>query len=104
VQSSPITAVSPMTTPMPWSMNTRLPMVAPGWISMPVSQRVKCDRKRASQRMRAFHSQCDRPMQGQRVESRIAGQHLPGGTGGGVAFENAGDIFTQTGEHEPIFY
>jgi hypothetical protein len=44
------------------------------------------------------------PMQGQRMEAGIAGQHLPGGTGGGVAFENAGDIFTQTGEHEPIFY
>src|SRR6478672_794214 len=37
--SSPISAVSPMTTPMPWSMKKRRPMVAPGWISMPVRNR-----------------------------------------------------------------
>jgi hypothetical protein len=43
-------------------------------------------------------------MQSQRMEARIAGQHLPGGTGGRIAIENAGNIFTQTGEHGPIFY
>jgi hypothetical protein len=46
VQSSPISAISPMTTPMPWSMKTRRPMVAPGWISMPVAQRAMCEMKR----------------------------------------------------------
>ncbi len=40
-------AVSPMTTPMPWSMKKRRPMVAPGWISMPVRNRVNCARIRA---------------------------------------------------------
>ena len=30
VQLSPISAVSPITTPIPWSMNSPLPMVAPG--------------------------------------------------------------------------
>src|SRR5450759_1346050 len=48
--SSPTTAVSPMTTPMPWSINRRRPMVAPGWISIPVAARVSCESKRASSR------------------------------------------------------
>ena len=30
--------VSPMTTPVPWSMKKSLPMVAPGWMSMPVRE------------------------------------------------------------------
>lgn len=33
--SSPISTVSPMTTLVPWSMKKFLPMVAPGWISIP---------------------------------------------------------------------
>src|SRR5690606_5909148 len=37
--SSPTTVVSPITTPMPWSMNSRRPIRAPGWISMPVVAR-----------------------------------------------------------------
>src|SRR5690606_15681814 len=36
---SPTSAVSPMTTPAPWSMNTQRPMRAPGWISTPVTAR-----------------------------------------------------------------
>jgi hypothetical protein len=42
-QSSPISAVSPITTPMPWSMNSPSPIVAPGWISMPVNSRLKLE-------------------------------------------------------------
>ena len=39
---------------MPWSMNRPLPMVAPGWISMPVNRRASCEisRARKNQRMR----------------------------------------------------
>ncbi|MNP53518.1 hypothetical protein D3C76_1480000 [compost metagenome] len=55
VTSSPISAVSPMTMPMPWSMKKRRPMVAPGWISMPVSQRPKLDTRRASHLKSRFH-------------------------------------------------
>jgi len=58
VQPSPISAVSPITTPIPWSMNTPSPMVAPGWISMPVSQREKCEVKRPSQRRPRCQNQC----------------------------------------------
>src|SRR5574341_896461 len=32
----PITLVSPMTTPVPWSMKNFSPIRAPGWMSMPV--------------------------------------------------------------------
>ncbi|KEH10131.1 hypothetical protein GY15_30775 [Delftia sp. 670] len=58
VQPSPTTAVSPMTTPMPWSMKTRSPMTAPGWISMPVSQRPMCEMKRPSHLRPWFQHQC----------------------------------------------
>ena len=56
VQSSPISAVSPITTPMPWSMNTRSPIFAPGWISMPVRKRPQCEIQRASQCQPRSHS------------------------------------------------
>src|SRR6478736_5226558 len=48
--SSPTTAVSPTTTPMPWSMNSRRPIVAPGWISTPVTARDTWDSSRAGSR------------------------------------------------------
>ena len=41
--SSPISVVSPITTPEPWSMKKRRPMVAPGWISIPVKKRLICE-------------------------------------------------------------
>ena len=31
-------AVSPMTTPVPWSMKKLAPIFAPGWISIPVAE------------------------------------------------------------------
>ncbi|GEM_PF-6395046 len=34
--SSPISAVSPMTTPMAWSTKNLLPIFAAGWMSHPV--------------------------------------------------------------------
>ena len=37
-----------MTTPMPWSMKKRRPMLAPGWISMPVTKRLKWEMRRGS--------------------------------------------------------
>src|SRR4051812_3851189 len=41
VTSSPISAVSPITTPEPWSMKRPGPIVAAGWISTPVAARTK---------------------------------------------------------------
>ena len=83
-----------MTMPMPWSMNTRRPIVAPGWISMPVSQRPRCEITRASQRKPAFHKPVgDGPVPDQRVQARIAGEYFPTCAGGGVALEHDGDVF-----------
>ena len=39
VTFSPTSAVSPITTPIPWSMNSPSPICAAGWISIPVSER-----------------------------------------------------------------
>ena len=39
VTLSPTSAVSPITTPIPWSMNRPSPICAAGWISIPVSAR-----------------------------------------------------------------
>ena len=49
-----------MTTPIPWSMKKRRPIVAPGWISTPVSVRVTFERTRAGSRYagRPSHSRC----------------------------------------------
>ena len=43
MQSSPIVAVSPITIPIPWSINNLLPIVAPGWISIPVKNLPICE-------------------------------------------------------------
>ncbi len=48
--SSPTTAVSPITIPIPWSMNSRRPSWAPGWISIPVADRTAWDSSRAGSR------------------------------------------------------
>ncbi len=48
-----------MTTPMPWSMKNRRPIVAPGWISTPVIARTICESNRAASRVDGLpHSEC----------------------------------------------
>jgi hypothetical protein len=92
-------AVSPMTTPMPWSMNTRRPIFAPWWISMPVNQRARCDDKRASH----FKSQSPQAMRKavpeDGVQARIGRQHLEKGARGRVAFEDDGGCLPSNAEH-----
>src|SRR6478736_6132572 len=57
--SSPTSAVSPMTTPMPWSMKKRRPSRAAGWISTPVTERATVASTRAGNRPPGcFHSAC----------------------------------------------
>ena len=53
VTSSPIAAVSPITTPIPWSMKNPLPISAAGWISMPVTARATAAMRRGRTGMRA---------------------------------------------------
>ena len=45
---SPTSAVSPMTTPAPWSIKKPFPIFAPGWISIPVHHLTISERKRGS--------------------------------------------------------
>ena len=67
---------------------------------MPVSQRPQCASQRASQRKPPRHSRCvTSAVPDQRVQARIAGQHLPRRAGRGVAVEHDGDVFAQAGEH-----
>ncbi len=57
--SSPISVVSPMTTPIPWSMKNRRPIVAPGWISTPVTDLTIWDSSRAARRVEGLpHNEC----------------------------------------------
>ena len=56
VTSAPTSAVSPMTTPAAWSMNSRGPIVAAGWISTPVAKRAACDSARAPNLAPWIHS------------------------------------------------
>ena len=37
------------------------------------------------------------------MEAGVAGQHLPSGSGGRVAIEDNGNVFTESTEHEDIF-
>ena len=73
-----MSAVSPMTTPMPWSMKNRRPICAPGWISIPVSQRAEV-RHEAGE---PFEPAGPQPMRGAMdqhgVKAGIAGEYFPG--------------------------
>jgi hypothetical protein len=78
-------------------MKQRWPMLAPGWISIPVSQRPIWETKRPS------HLSSPQPMchamNDQRVEPWVAGEHLPRRARGRVALEYHRDFFFQAREH-----
>ena len=101
--SSPISAVSPMTTPMPWSMKNRRPMVAPGWISMPVSQRLTCETRRASQTEPALPKRVGQAVHPEGMQPRIAGQHFQQAPRRGVLGENGLDILSQQSEQAHLW-
>ena len=58
VTFSPTSAVSPITTPMPWSMNRPGPSFAAGWISIPVRNLDTWDTNRATVVHPFLHSRC----------------------------------------------
>jgi hypothetical protein len=82
-------------------MNTRRPIVAPGWISMPVKNRPTCEISRASQRNPNSTAVRHRPVPHERVQPRIAGEHFPTCAGRGVPLEHDGDVFAEAVEHGP---
>jgi hypothetical protein len=51
----PILQVSPTTTPVPWSMKKLWPIVAPGWMSMPVRLWTSSDIMRGSSGTRRLY-------------------------------------------------
>ena len=57
VTSVPISAVSPITTPLAWSMNKPGPRTAAGWMSTPVSHNVSAEHSRADSLRRRRQSQ-----------------------------------------------
>ena len=58
--SAPMTAVSPTTRPVPWSINTPLPIGTAGWISTAKTWDTRLCRKCASSRRPSHHSQWPR--------------------------------------------
>ena len=70
---------------------------------MPVSQRPQWESQRASQRQpQPPQPVRDGAVPDERVQPRIAGEHLPAGARRGVPVEYDGDVFTQTVEHAAI--
>jgi hypothetical protein len=95
VQPSPISAVSPTTTPMAWSKNTRSPIFAPG-VDLDAGQPAADMGHEAPQPLEAVVPEpVRRPVQHQRVQARITGQHLPGAARSRVTVEDALDVGAQ---------
>ena len=91
-QSSPISAVSPMTTPMPWSMNSPSPICAPGWISMPVTKRLKFEMTRGSTGTPRRCSAWASAVHLAGVEARVGEDDLERAAGGGIALADRVDV------------
>jgi hypothetical protein len=80
-------------------MNTRRPIFAPGWISMPVNQRARV-LDETGQPLEAQVPQAVRqavPEDG--VQAGIGGQHLEKGARRRIPVEHDADVFPQSGEH-----
>ena len=82
---SPISVVSPMTTPVPWSMKKLEPIVAPGWISMPVTLWASSDIILGQQRNILLPELVRDPMNGDSQYTGITDHHLINGLGGRIA-------------------
>jgi hypothetical protein len=74
-------------------MNTPSPIVAPGWISMPVGDEARQPAQAAPPQP------VGAAMQHQRVQPRVTRDHLPLAAGGRVAVEDALDVGAQAAEH-----
>ena len=87
-------------------MNTRRPIVAPGWISMPVSQRPQCASQRASQRRPAAPKPIDDgAVPDQRVQARDSKSPLRTSIrAAGSRSNTTADVFAESIEHGAIFH
>ena len=88
---------------MPWSMKKRRPIVAPG-VNFDAGEKTGKMRDETRQPAQAMPPQPVREaVHDQRVNARIAGQHLPERTRRRIAVENRTNILTQMPEHESRF-
>ncbi len=83
---------------MPWSITSRRPILAAGWISIPVSQRPICEENRAQQAQFMLPQPVRQAMPHDGMQTGIAEQDLQRGTRSRVAFPVGLDRLTQ--EHE----
>ena len=91
---SPITAVSPITTPVPWSMKKPAPICAPGWMSMPVRACACSATRRASSGTPSGRAVRE-PVVDHRGDAGIAEQHLVDAARGRVAAEGGQHVGVQ---------
>jgi hypothetical protein len=99
VQPSPISAVSPTTTPMAWSKNTRSPIFG-ARMDLDTGEPAPDMGHKAPHPLEAVVPEpVGAPVQHQRVQARITGQHLPGAAGSRVAVEDALDVGAQARKH-----
>ena len=83
--SSPTSAVSPITTPVAWSMNRPAPRTAPGWMSTPVRMRVSSANVRAASLSAALPQPVADSVAPDRVHARVGEDDLQRGGVGRIA-------------------
>ena len=80
-------------------MKSRLPMTAPGWISMPVTNREKCEMRRATTEPFGAVERVRNAMKQNRVQAGIAKQDLEAVLGGRIPAANRLEMLAQRSEH-----
>ena len=83
-------------------MKQRRPMVAPGWISIPVTVRLNCETIRASSvNARSVHT-VSRAMQQDGMKTGVTEEDLQRALGGWIAVENGVDLFADGPKHTAL--
>lgn len=82
--SSPTSAVSPITIPVAWSMNTREPITAPGWISHSCELTNHFGEEPGYQFSVALPQPMGPALAPDCVDARIAESHLKSAAGRGI--------------------
>ena len=80
-------------------MKKRRPMVAPGWISMPVKKRLNCEIKRGSSGTSPAVELVRQAVQQDGVEARVAEEDFEHALGGRILPEDGIDLFPDGAKH-----
>ena len=93
-----------MTMPIPWSMNTRRPIVGAGVDFDPGEPAAPMGEPAGQPAHPQPQSRCDtHRCQTSACRPGIAGQDLPPRPGGGIPVEHDGDVFAKAVQHAGIF-